>query len=89
MLIEQAFKQGDVVGRVRRMRTQKRPLNLAALGVLGPAQGAAPESKHTKYRKNAGPRLRGADTLGKPRWTRGGRTISSSRKYDGTRQGRE
>lgn len=48
MLIEEAFKQGDVVGRVRRMRAQKRPLNLAALGVLGPAEGAAPESKHTK-----------------------------------------
>lgn len=44
-MIEEAFKQGDVAGRVRRMRTQKRPLNLAALGVLGPAQGAAPESR--------------------------------------------
>lgn len=44
-MIEEAFKQGDVVGRVRRMRAQKRPLNLAALGVLGPAEGAAPESR--------------------------------------------
>lgn len=67
VLIEEAFKEGDRVGRVRRMRTQKRPLNLAGLGLLGPAEGAAPESKYTKYRKNTSPRLGGTDTPGKPR----------------------
>lgn len=66
-MIEKAFKKGDMVGRVRRMKTQKRSLNLAGLGVLEPAKGAAPESKYTQYRKNTGPRLEGTDTLGKPR----------------------
>lgn len=66
-MVEEPFKQGEVAGMVRRIRTQKRPQNLAAMGVLEPAEGAAPESKHTKYRKDTGLRLEVANTLGKPR----------------------
>lgn len=43
------------------MRTEKRPLNLTALGVKGPMKGAASKSK------NSGPRLRGAGTPSKAR----------------------
>lgn len=67
MLVVESFKQGDVTGMVRRIRAQKRPLNLAAMGVLEPAEGAAPESKHMKYRKDTGLGLGVANTLGKPR----------------------
>lgn len=51
MLRAEGFKQCDVVGRVRRMRTEKRSLR-----VKGSAEGAASKSK------NSGPRLVVADT---------------------------
>lgn len=50
-----------MVIRVRRMRTEKRPLNLAALGVNGPAEGTTSKSK------NSGPQSGGANTPSKPR----------------------
>lgn len=41
-MIEEAFKKGDMVGRVRRMKTQKRSLNLAGLGSLRTCKGSSP-----------------------------------------------
>lgn len=57
----EGFKDCDMVIRVRRMRTEKRPLNLAALGVNGPAEGI------TSKNKNSGPQSGGANTPSKPR----------------------
>lgn len=74
--------QGDVAGRVRRRRIEKRPLNLAALGALGPAEGGVPESKDTLVPGQ------GCRHLSEPRDGPGVVEPSSSRQCDGTRQGR-
>lgn len=54
-----------MAGRVRRTRTEKRPLTGSPEGLKGPMEGAASKSK------KSGPRLRGADTPIKPRHRRG------------------